>query len=731
MFLQRSLFHLLLVVSIFSAILLPGQAAPATPHTAGVVVQYPDGRIEARTVQFDEDSISGLEALHRAGLSLALSGSLVCSIGGQGCPSDDCFCGCPAPYDPCYFWSYFNWNGQAWDFAAVGAGERQVHHGDVDGWRWSQSEPPTLTAAAHLAVQRAREWLRTQQQTDGSFPGFGVGATADAVIALAAIDEKASDWRVNGGPSALDYLATHADAYASSAAAAGKLIVAAVSADADPASFGGVDLLARLAGFDDGAGRFGASNWDQAYALLALRAAWRTLPANASAHLISGQAGSGGWGFMPGDAPDVDSTALALQALTATGAAPDHPAITQGLAFLHTQQSADGGFPYQAPFPTSAASTATAMQGLIAVSENPLSAAWTVSGATPLHALFAQQSADGGFAGFSGANDLFSTTAALPALVGKPLPLRGRQVAVTQALTWLRTQQQADGSFGSVGQSADAVFAAVSGGQDPADWAQGGASLMDYLASQAMTYTLASPAAAGKLTLALLAAQPEQAPTAFGGVNVGARALETFDANSGQIGATLADHTFGLLAMAGQYAPGRWVAREWLHQRQLSNGGWEFGSGWGADTNTTALALQALAAAGEPLDAPSVQQGLDFLRQQQNPDGGFPYQKPCGFAGCDATDANSTAFVIQALTAVGQDADGWAWSQHLTATHEITLTLHTPVDALLALQSPAGGFAGYSGADDLYATLQAVPGAALRPQPFAQRASRYFPGLRR
>lgn len=726
----KSTFSITLVVCALALSIFPAAAAPATPHTAGIVVQYADGRVETAIVSFSEPTISGLEALQRSGLTLELSGDLVCRIGGAGCPSADCFCGCPAPFDPCFYWSYFNWNGRAWDFATAGAAQRQLHNGDVDGWRWSQGEPPDASAFTQLAVQRALDWLRPQQQTDGSFPGFGVGATADAVIALAAVNEKIPAWRVGQGPSALDYLAAQASAYANSAAAAGKLILAAVAADANPTAFGGLDLLARLATFADGGGRFGASNWDQAYAMLALRAAQAPIPASAAGHLLAAQTVAGGWGFMPGDPADVDSTALVMQALSAAGESPASPALTQAVAFLHTQQNQDSGFPYQAPFDTSVSSTALALQGLIAVAANPLAAGWTISNTTPFQALLAQQSAAGGFAGFSGPNDIFSTLAALPALVGKPLPLPGRQAALDHALAWLHSQQQADGSFGAAGQSADAVFAVVSGGQDPAAWTQGGPSLLDYLASQAMTYTLSSTAAAGKLTLAALASRPDRAPNDFGGVNVGARVLDAFDPGSGQIGATLFDHGFGLLALSAQYAPGRWLSRAWLRQQQLANGGWEFGSGWGADTNTTAIALQALLAAGEPAESPAVQQGLAFLRQQQNPDGGFPYQKPCGFPGCQATDANSTAYVIQALTAAGHDPDGWAWSQHITATNQVTLTLHTPLDALLALQSRDGGFAGFSGANDLYATLQAVPGVALVSQPLARRATWYYPGIR-
>ena len=132
MFSRRNLSFILVACAIFVSA-IPTSAAPVNPNTVGVVVQYPDGRIETRTVTFSEPTITGLQALQRAGLSLELSGTLVCSIAGSGCPSADCFCGCPAPFDPCYYWSYFHWNGHAWQFAPVGAGEHPLQDGDVDG----------------------------------------------------------------------------------------------------------------------------------------------------------------------------------------------------------------------------------------------------------------------------------------------------------------------------------------------------------------------------------------------------------------------------------------------------------------------------------------------------------------------------------------------------------------------------------------------------------------------
>ncbi len=719
---------LLLIVSLPTAAApVPGTAAQVTPNTAGLVIQYPDGHVETYAVEFDEPSISALEALQRTGIGLDLDGELVCSIRGSGCPSSDCFCGCPPPFSTCYFWSYAHWNGRSWDFSAVGAGQYQLHDGDVDGFHWSESQVPGPHAYRQYAVERALDWLRTQQLPNGSFPGFGVGATVDAVLALDAANVDATAWRVGSGPTALDYLEDQAAAYATSAAATGKLILAVIGAGLDPAGFGGLDLLQTLAAFHNGSGQFGSSNWDQAYALLALRAARATPPAGSRTQLLNAQTTAGGWGFMPGDDPDIDSTGLILQALAAAGEPNGSPAVTQAVAFLDNQQNPDGGFAYQSPFPSNASSTALATLGLIAMANNPLGTTWTISNTTPLDYLTDQQSPLGGFAGYSGPNDLFATVSAIPALMGKPLPQFGTGVAKAQALTWLRTQQANDGSFGSTGQTVDAVYAVVAGGQDPAQWTTTGGSLMDYLAAQADTYTQSSAAAAGKLTLALLAAQPDQSPTNFGGVNVGGRVFDSYDLATGQFGSSVIDQAYGMLGYTAQFGAGIEPARARLTQLQLPNGGWEFATGFGADTNTTALAIQALAAAGEPATTPTMQRALQYLRTQQNPDAGFPYQVPCGYPGCDASDANSTAYVVQALTAAGENADGWAWSRHFTATHSITLTVQTPLDTLLVLQSDEGGFAGFSGPNDLYATLQAVPGVAELPQPMARRATLFYP----
>ena len=114
---------------------------------------------------------------------------------------------------------------------------------------------------------------------------------------------------------------------------------------------------------------------------------------------------------------------------------------------------------------------------------------------------------------------------------------------------------------------------------------------------------------------------------------------------------------------------------------------------------------------------------MAYLHQAQNPDGGFP-----GYGG--TTDAGSTGLALQGLAAFRENPRSLGWTRTITDGSASRLTLHTPIDALLALQSPQGGFAGYSGPNDPFATYQAMPGVAL--QPYVSRSPRmlYLPAAR-
>ncbi len=124
---------------VLASIATPSRAAADGPNRAGVVVSFGDGRSESVCVEFTEPEISGAELLSRAGFSVVASsnwgGGATCMIDGVGCGNpNDCWCGCHGA--PCRYWAYSTLETGEWRYSPVGALQRKVHNGDVDGWAW-------------------------------------------------------------------------------------------------------------------------------------------------------------------------------------------------------------------------------------------------------------------------------------------------------------------------------------------------------------------------------------------------------------------------------------------------------------------------------------------------------------------------------------------------------------------------------------------------------------------
>jgi hypothetical protein len=145
-----------------------------------------------------------------------------------------------------------------------------------------------------------------------------------------------------------------------------------------------------------------------------------------------------------------------------------------------------------------------------------------------------------------------------------------------------------------------------------------------------------------------------------------------------------------------------------LKAMQNDNGGWPWSAGGSSDTNATAVAIQALLTAGESPTSTVVADGLNYLDSAQNSsDGGFPYDPVSPF-GTDS-DSNSTAYVLQAILAAGEDPTAGRWKKGS----------NTPISFLLNRQLVSGAFewqAG-TGANPL-ATMQAVVALMGRPFPY-------------
>jgi LPXTG-motif cell wall-anchored protein len=305
---------------------------------------------------------------------------------------------------------------------------------------------------------------------------------------------------------------------------------------------------------------------------------------------------------------------------------------------------------------------------------------------------------------------------ALVVLLASALPVLA-SADLDAALDYLRTQQNADGGFGSgfspesaLGSTADAVLAVAATGTDLATFDQGGNTPLTYLAVNASSAVTGGDLA--KLILAAVAAGEN--PRALGGVDSVAK-LESMIGAGGTIGGemdTFVAHVLAVLALRSAERPVPAESIAVITDAQQEGGGWAWdGSAQTiADTNTTAFAVQALIAGGESPDSSAVSAALAYYGGIQNDDGGWPYQSPSDFG--TATDANSTAVTIQALLSAGQDPAGEAWT-----TSDGT----TPLPALEELQNESGAFAWQAAMpdDNLLATVQALPALAGKPFPLA------------
>ena len=275
--------------------------------------------------------------------------------------------------------------------------------------------------------------------------------------------------------------------------------------------------------------------------------------------------------------------------------------------------------------------------------------------------------------------------------------------AAHDALDYLHTLQNDDGGFPLFGSDSDAggtidvILAFVDYGIDVDDVENAGNSPLDYLEAQAASYTTTADHAA-KLVIGLVAAGED--PRDFAGDDWVAKMQSYYDSATHRYGVQdidqalyiLARESLGLSPQSGTVAV--------LESTQLTDGCWEFAD-FGCDTNSTAMAVQALVAAGIDPDDASIKAALAYLKSAQNADGGFPYLVPSD------SDANSTAFVLQALVAADEDIDaGGPWEKPGG---------HTPMGALLSYQNPSTGAFTYAGEDNAYATYQAVPALLLQP----------------
>jgi prenyltransferase beta subunit len=600
----------------------------------------------------------------------------------------------------------------------------------------AQPHPTTALTTAQLdsddPIGDALAYLETQQLPSGAFPGWTGEAdeftTIKVVLALAADRQPVSHLTSVSGTTAVDYLETEAYTYTRDVTGTlmpgriGMLVTAIVAADEDPYAFGvypsghasdglAIDLVDELEStYDPVTGAFSttasaAGTINQAWSIIGLAAAQETVPVTATNYLISLQEVDGGWGY--GFGGDADTTAHVIQALLASGnAAPTHADVQEGLDFLRTQQNEQSqwGYWWGPTYIPSADTTASVIQALVAAGYTPATESWAVaSGETPQTALAAFQAPDGSFSG-----NALGTAHAIAGMAEASLPILSAGGTAQRALSWLAGQQNADGGFGSpasgASATADVVIAFGSAGIDARTVQSGGGnSAIDFLLTQVPTYN-ADGGEMGKLVLAAVASGED--PRNFGGYDL-VFSLTQHISPTGEFGTQITfRNALGILALAAAEETVPPTTTQWLKDQQLPDGGWGWGSGLPAETDASAMAIQALIAADEPLTATSIVSALNFLHTAQSDDAGFTYSPAWG----NDSNANSTAYALQALVAAGEDLSDW------------TRNRRTPLGALRAFQKSDGPFVyqwgGFFGpVDNLIATYQAVPALLARPHP--------------
>jgi hypothetical protein len=267
-----------------------------------------------------------------------------------------------------------------------------------------------------------------------------------------------------------------------------------------------------------------------------------------------------------------------------------------------------------------------------------------------------------------------------------------------QAVSWLKDQQQADGGFSNgfapesdLGTTADAILAFFFAGEDPNLLKMEDQSPVDFLQARVQSGDVQGAGVAAKIVLALNAAGLD--PRSFASQDLVEAILKDHDDVTGLFGFGPFDSALAISALMATGVDLPAGAIDGLLSTRLEDGSFSFSADPGqitGDSNTTALVVQALIAAGaEDEIGPS----LDYFRSTQNEDSGWTYQKPSEYG--VETDANSTALVIQALDAAGEDLEEWG----------------DPMAALASLQLESGAFGLNATFPDanILATIQAIP----------------------
>jgi hypothetical protein len=294
----------------------------------------------------------------------------------------------------------------------------------------------------------------------GKAPSQSISAWVTLALAAAGVNPLDQTRYANGQPcgrSAQEWLEGHFEASIHEEIASPEIATTALEREllvvdtsrSDPHDFAGHDLVEEIVerqlaggGFPYVPGGVAQIN-DAVFAILALApvkepAAEAAVAKGAEWLLTAGDIDGGyNWGS-PTAASEVDLSGVAIEALAAAGDGGSE-AVTKALAFLHTAQLPNGGFPESPKSEKEAnvASTAWGVQGIWAAGQNP--EAWTTGSGLateePLDYMESLQREDGHipWKSTSDLNGIWMTAYVLPAFTGQVMPYPLDQLAGASA----------------------------------------------------------------------------------------------------------------------------------------------------------------------------------------------------------------------------------------------------------------------------------------------------------
>jgi len=324
------------------------------------------------------------------------------------------------PSDFSKYWSY-NYNGQQ---AQNGVSNQAVQAGDVLSFQYSD---PGINIDQQSATWGIN-YLKTQQTTNGDIQGFsGVSAWSAMAFSTAGIDPGTV---TNGGTSLLAYLKNNPPTDTAPATEIERDILALTAANQNPYNFGSVIYEAKLESFANNS-QLGVSTQvnDDVFGLLALIASGQgassSVKQDALNFIIKSEQSDGGFSWSTTGSSDVDDTAAAIQALvaaqnngmTANGLSD---AISKSKTFMLNNQKPDGSF-VSSPTDTAGNTDSTAWA---AMALHALGMDSSTQMTNALSYIRSNQQADGSFSWQnSSTGETFTTSYAIPALEEKSWPI--------------------------------------------------------------------------------------------------------------------------------------------------------------------------------------------------------------------------------------------------------------------------------------------------------------------